>query len=538
MGSPPGTPAPSAVVAADGTFEIANLRPGTYQIDTPPVPPAAPNMRRSITLVDADITNYELIVPMMAQLQGTVIVEGGGPVPRLQLELTSTSPPRPSQPAPPRLNAAANFTTRLQLGEYRISAAGLPTGFVIRSMKAGGTDLLTSPLQVTTSEAPQIAIVLGVTSPSPYVSLSGRVFGRARRENVVNLNIMNATSPGILEPIFYLDGTFEVPMTLPGEHRIRTGSLPSYGSLNSTTLVGPAGSTDGRLFVIDEGPSPTIATDGSGSGVRVLGRIAGHTRLYPGSRIRLREVTLGEALSTSIFMDGTFEFPRVPQGSYSAEVLPSVPGASPTSVVVGNSDVRDLRVIVPDTREIAGRVSVPAGYTLPRTLAFSAAAGEPVRVILLPDGSFRTTLPEKQRIAVTVDSLPPSYSVDSMTYGALNLLDAPFAFSGKAGDELRVTLRTTQRTSRISGQVAGFPALPPESRMWLVDSAGVHQTQETGIAADGTFAFSAVTPGSYIARLIARGIPSTVGTTQVVNVTGSDAELRIMLRAGAAGPQQ
>jgi hypothetical protein len=237
-------------------------------------------------------------------------------------------------------------------------------------------------------------------------------------------------------------------------------------------------------------------------------------------------------------MDGTFEFPRVPQGSYSAEVLPSVPGASPTSVVVGNSDVRDLRVIVPDTREIAGRVSVPAGYTLPRTLAFSAAAGEPVRVILLPDGSFRTTLPEKQRIAVTVDSLPPSYSVDSMTYGALNLLDAPFAFSGKAGDELRVTLRTTQRTSRISGQVAGFPALPPESRMWLVDSAGVHQTQETGIAADGTFAFSAVTPGSYIARLIARGIPSTVGTTQVVNVTGSDAELRIMLRAGAAGPQQ
>ena len=496
IGAPPASPGnllPSAAIAADGTFEIANIRPGTYQVDTPPVPIAAPNMRRSITFVDTDITNYELIVPMMAQLQGTVTVEGGGPVPRLQLDLTSTFPPRPTQPAPPRVNAGATFTTRLQLGEYKVAASGLPAGFVIRSIKAGAADLLAGTLKITANEAPQIAIVLGITSPSPYVSLSGRVFGRARRQNVINLNITNANSPGILEPIFYLDGTFEVPMTLPGEHRIRTGSLPSYGSLYSTTLVGPAGSADGALYVIDEDLDRATR---SGSGVRVLGRIVGHSRSYPGSRVRLRDVALGETLSTTIFMDGTFEFPQVPQGSYLAEVLPAVPGASPTPVVVGFSDLRDLRIVVPDTRDIAGRVTAPAGYPLPRTIAFSVAAGEPVQVALLPDGSFQTTLPDKQRTAVVEASIPAGYSVDAVTYGGLDLLSTPFVFSGQVGDELRVTLGTTQRTTKVSGQVVGFAALPPEGRVWLIDSTGVHQPQETSIAADGTFVFSQVTSGS------------------------------------------
>jgi hypothetical protein len=141
--------------------------------------------------------------------------------------------------------------------------------------------------------------------------------------------------------------------------------------------------------------------------------------------------------------------------------------------------------------------------SIPRTLAFSFEAGDPVSVNLRPDGSFQMAVPRGQRIAVAAGSLPAGYSLASLT------------------NDLRVILRATTPAVKVSGRVARCAALPLESRVWLTDTAGIFQPLETALASDGTFAFAGVAPGAYTARVSARGIPATAAVTSVP-VGGSD----------------
>jgi hypothetical protein len=513
------------IVAPDGTFQFTNLPPGTYQLTLTPV--INIQQRVSVTLTDRDITDYQFIVPLVVTVAGTLAMEGGGPVPRVQMEIADVSVRPPTAPAstlpvaPTRLSPQPNFTAQLRAGDQRVNLINIPQGYTLKSMTSGGVDLTRNPFKVGPNAAP-LQIVFSASTPSPWVRAAGRVEGRAEWHILVNFNVSHPQVASTLEPIFYLDGSFEFPMTLPGDIQVRSNAIGG-ANLMSIVMARPGGVENAVLHVPSTPPSTMGTAPNAGmQAVRINGRIVGKALATRGARVRLRNATLGETFNAPLYMDGSFEFPRVTPGSYTAEVYPPVPGATPTPVTVGDIDIRDLRILLPDTRNLDGRVVMDGNAPMPRTISFALSAGAPVSANIRPDGSFQVELPLGQRVGLTASAVPRGQSLASMNYGDVNLMSSPLP-AASTTNEIRVTFRSTAAPVRVTGRVSGSAALPSGAVVWLVDSAGVYQTIESAVATDRTFAFPAVAPGSYTARFSASGAATTASTPVVVagnNVAG------------------
>jgi hypothetical protein len=120
---------------------------------------------------------------------------------------------------------------RIPVGKFRATVDPLtgqfPTGYFLKSIMAGSTNLLTEPLEVTASGLPSIAITLGVSSPPPWLDVKGRI-----------ARIDNAKAPIreiVIEPFsdfFQLpkrtasvspDGSFELPAVMVGSYKVHFG---------------------------------------------------------------------------------------------------------------------------------------------------------------------------------------------------------------------------------------------------------------------------------------------------------------------------
>ncbi len=199
----------------DGSFEFVRLRPGTYTLS---VSPAAFFQPRTLVVGEKDITGLELRVPWTGEVRGKAAVEGGDPVPTFTLSFTGGIRPATSYLA----NQA--FQATLTEGFYGVSTSGIPSGFYVKSITAGATNLLTDPLRVTpASLPPEILVTLGVSTPSPWVRLSGRITGS--RPSTTSTLTLNGPI-GSLQASVSADGSFEFPKVLPGLYTAYTNPAP------------------------------------------------------------------------------------------------------------------------------------------------------------------------------------------------------------------------------------------------------------------------------------------------------------------------
>jgi hypothetical protein len=507
----------STVVGADGSFDFPRLRPGTYQILVTPSP-RMPQL--SVTLLDNDITGYELVVPLMVQVAGTVTVEDGGPTPRFPIVFSSVNDLPPSQALSASnvqqnvsVQSAPRFIVQVPAGANRVRVgdvvAGavdvqrIPNGFTVKKIIAGGVDLTANPLVVTPAGAPPIQIVLGAASV-PWVRVTGRVNGRTVPNGYTFNVLFTQTLASPLQVISYLDGSFEIPKALPGEYR--AGGAPT-----SPAFIVPDVPSEVAGLVLDvvgadsaSGPAKPISQPASAA--RVSGRIIGHAKAALGAQVRIENAATGEVRSTPIYADGSFEFQQAQPGDYLAEVVPTIPGAQPSRLTVAARDIGDVQVIVPATRDIAGTVEIEGAGRLPRTLSFTVASTRVVADVR-PDGTFAVTLPDGFPVELIPDTLPQGYALAN-----------PLRLSG-AETELRVVLKTSGAAA-ISGRISGDIAALGDSHVWLTDNAGRQSALETAVGQDGTFAFSNVVEGAYTVSLATTGIPATASSIRVDVLTG------------------
>jgi hypothetical protein len=222
-----------------------------------------------------------------------------------------------------------------------------------------------------------------------------------------------------------------------------------------------------------------------------------------------------EPLTTIVDSDGSFEFSRVAAGSYTAIAYAATSLSPPLSVMVGATDVTGLTIRLPAPKVITGRVTVqgnlPKNIPVPR-LAFLLAAlpGIPASSASVPanaepDGSFRIALPDGERqISVVAGTVPTGFKLVSFTYGTTDLLKNPIRVTPADAAELHVTLDATALTLvKVSGRVAD---LLTTQGVRVVLSNPVFGSAEAPVSADGSFAFSKVLPGTYIARLSLSGL--------------------------------
>jgi len=415
-------------VGAGGAFEFLNVRPGTYQIVVGPMVTMDPV---TVVVSDKDVGSVRVIVPNIVTVRGNVAVEGGGPYPRFQMTFTPVDSRQTNVP-PATVMVTTTFTAQLRPGDYRISSNGLPTGYSLKSVTMGTADALAQSLKVVSGDSEPIAVILGVSSPPPWVKVSGRLQG---------------------------SNSMSTPPT-------------------SITMSGTAA---------------------------------------------------GEVLTTPVRSDGSFEFPKVLPGSYTAQPIPLTAVSTPVALSVGNVDVTNFEIRIPEPKEVRGRIIIRGNVPMPRVVLSLAPAGGSVagaRAINVPanpqqDGTFTVALPEGERqITIVTGTLPAGYSLASFTYGTTDLLKNPLRVAAADDAELRVTFDATAVTPvNVSGRVAG---LLTTRGVRVVLMSQVLPSVEASVNPDGSFAFSNVIPGNYTARLSLSGL-STAALISVGNRDVTDA---------------
>lgn len=183
-----------------------------------------------------------------------------------------------------------------------------------------------------------------------------------------------------------------------------------------------------------------------------------------------------------------------------------------------------------------GRLSVEGGGLIPSSfiLPLMVSGGAPTPALpggpgggltIRPqiDGTFRAQLrPGEYRVGAAA-GLPPGYTLQSIMYGRVDLLQSPLKISPGDSDELRINLATIGPSPAVSvsGRVTGI-APGQFHRISLREPTGgeLSAALETTVGADGSFTFPKVLPGKYIVYLRLRTVTQvTVGDKDVTGLT-------------------
>jgi hypothetical protein len=222
--------------------------------------------------------------------------------------------------------------------EFAVSVESVPTGYALKSITVGATDLRSAPLRLSTltfapsavPTAPMVAtvplsITLSVAAPARAGSSGIRIAGKAPDQK--RRSIYLSGKPGM----FYSDGSFEFRGVAPGRYTVATIENPeSPHPLGASIVVGNR-DIDGvelpEVALLPEdirslGPSLGGGSNVAGSATRLpalhLAIVDEQTRepAGPGS------VYLLGPLGTSFDLpsDGRFEFPRMLPGTYNFEI--------------------------------------------------------------------------------------------------------------------------------------------------------------------------------------------------------------------------
>jgi hypothetical protein len=462
---------------ADEFFEFTRVRPGTYGLR---VTPAAFVDPVEVNVVDADLSGVEIVVPLTITAQASIVVEGGGMMPALTL---SFAPYRGGYSTiSASLIASRTLSAQLLVGEYRVGWSPLPEGYSVRSITVGSTDLLAGTLKIAAGDNPRIVVNLAVSSPPPWVKVSGRVTGLPP----VNANPING--PVGLNPLFIE----EVINGAAGVVSTGNGMLP----LPRLTLVKDLSVSGGPALPALPAPPPV-----------------------------------------AIEPDGVFEIPMVPAGNYRVMVEPSVANMPPISIAVGKKDQTGVAVVLPGSREVAGKIEVEGGGPVPQlTFLLSDAKNSRNFGRISPGvpqahGAFTVKLPEGEyRVTFDKSAFPEGYTLKSARYGAVDLLSSPLRVATSDTSTLQVTFSTPSKTwFKVSGRASG-PGINDAAQI-LLTMAGVNggtvsgRSQLATIGPAGAFEFPGVFPGTYTASVSPAtdgvsnsGVTVTVGNADVSRV--------------------
>jgi hypothetical protein len=170
-------------------------------------------------------------------------------------------------------------------GDYRVAWTGIPAGYFVRSIVAGSVDLLAKPMTVAGTAASPITITLGVSSPPPWVKVSGRVTGASNASPVAPRVTLSAVGVEALDTPIRSDGTFEFPMVLRGTYTARISPAPAVAPPFVSVAVGNKDvdgvqieipvtkCVPGRVIVAGDGPIPGVTftfTGAAGSNIAVI----------------------------------------------------------------------------------------------------------------------------------------------------------------------------------------------------------------------------------------------------------------------------
>jgi hypothetical protein len=278
-------------VAADGTFDITGLKPGTYQLGLGGILNANPT---PISVVNKDVLGLEIPLPVTVPVTIDVVFDGIESRPLSPaFRFTEVGKNNPIEVFLQKRPTTLNFPE----GLFRVAPRLLTGGLVLKAFTAGTTNLLEQPLKIEISQPP--TLTLTVTQGSA-VTFSGRVVypaGVETRADTITLESIADVSVRY-EGSIETNGTFSLQNVPPGGY---LALIP--GGVRIPLTVPAEGAKDQEIRI------PTTR--------RLAVRLAGETNL-DGASVRLL-FTDTHGIETLLALDGPGSI-SLPEGEYKVSV--------------------------------------------------------------------------------------------------------------------------------------------------------------------------------------------------------------------------
>ncbi|HET9132252.1 MAG TPA: hypothetical protein VFO86_14955, partial [Terriglobia bacterium] len=478
-----------------------------------------------------DIAGFDIQLPRQFELSGRVIIEGGAPLPPLNVNVARAngvviygSGSNYAAVRPPGV-----FKTTVTEGEYHVTIEGLPPTYVLKSMLSGAVDLTKANLKIADVVPPEIVVTL-TSSPPAVRRLGGKVLGDTNTTPPLRVFIASPNFFGNRSTDVKSDGSFEFPDVVPGTYvmgvaagltfsagtevlvadkditnlelavprpvgvglrvSVDGDSRPSnfpvvfleirqkdgrggvainavdpidiplvegdydlairalpFGYMLKSFTYGTTDLQTNELHVTNPSTLPirivlSVQPADAAAGVKIAGKATGNFSIGGPQRVILRSVNADDPNApgpqatnqTAVKIDGSFQFEKVPPGTYLASLM-TMPPDEAIRIVVGSKDVTGVELVGKQMAEVYGSVvfegeqqttNRPQIVVTATQLRIApdgnpdfAASGETIGARVNPDGKFKLILRTgDSRIAVMS---PGGYRVKSIVFGDTDL---------------------------------------------------------------------------------------------------------------------
>jgi hypothetical protein len=519
-----------ADVDANGRFEFPRVPPGSYRLQASPGEIYEPT---PVTVEATDVTDAIVTRPRQVSVSGLIRVEPAAPLPRASIDFVRPSGTKRGS----LIDKDGRFGASLAEGAHRVIVSNLPQGFTVRSIAAGGVDLMREPLVLGDAAPPDIVVELSFSGPKT-VSAGGRVVGLDVSRGTKTIVWLDGSNLVEQRAAIAPDGTFRFENVLPGNYTLRLMSPELKAEPPVRPLTVQVGTTD--VTGVELRVSTAMVT--------AVVEVAGDS---PVPQVSLMFNGGAGSIWSASNLEGTGRELHVtlPAGDYRVSVIQLTTGYMVAAVMNGDLDVLTMPLHVVEGRPITLRVVARS------TTAFVAVSGrlllrDPAEALPETISLYRSYESSCRGSTCSVSMSPDRFDPGPRTQQAAVDPDGSFSFPRvSAGSYVALVWRPGQperRTPVVVGDADRrdveivVPALVAVTGRFLIpgDTPPIHPAVvlsapgagplPVGVRqTDGSFRMT-VPEGTY--KLEVDGLPSGYVVTGVaVGDTATPGSLRVVL---------